>query len=319
MNLSTLLKKVYTLIFIFIITITGSGCMTKMVKPAKPLPDDFIPPVISVSTFDNRSNFSGQWKLGDGMADLLTSELVVSKNFVVVDRQQIHRIVGEIDMQRDPHFRKEGQTAAGRLIAAHYLIRGVINDFSQTSGSSLWFRIKNVLLGGNASKARVSLTLTIIEVESGEIVDSVQGSAYARARGAFVEGEYEGVRFGGDIFFATPIGIATANAIRSGVKEIIKELPKNGWTPMIAKVSATGQYIIINGGKDRGFQKDEIYAIRGESESVTDPSTGNILSIIPGPILGTIKIISVEDKISHAIPASGKDFKRGQVLSPATN
>ena len=293
-----------------------SGCMTRMIKPAKPLSDDFIPSVISVTTFDNRSNFSGQWKLGDGMADLLTSELVISKNFVVVDRQQIHRIVGEIDMQRDQHFRQEGRTAAGRLKGAHYLIRGVINDFSQTSGSSLWFRIKNVLLGGNASKARVSLTLTIIHVESGEIVDSVQGSAYARARGAYVEGEYEGVRFGGDVFFATPLGIATANAIRSGVKEIIAKLPKNNWIPMIAKVSATGQYIIINGGENRGFQQEEIYAIRGKNQQVTDPSTGDILSILPGKILGTIKITSVEEKIAHAVPVSGKDFKRGQVLSP---
>ena len=317
MNLSKSFNKNLSLTFTLLLIIINSGCMTKMIKPAKPLADEFVPPVISVSTFDNRSNFSGQWKLGDGMADLLTSELVVSENFTVVDRQQIHRIVGEIDMQRDSHFRQEGRTAAGRLKGAHYLIRGVINDFSQTSGSSLWFRIKNVLLGGNASKARVSLTLTIIEIQSGEIVDSVQGSAYARARGAFVEGEYEGVRFGGDVFFATPIGIATANAIRSGVKEIIAKLPKNNWIPMIAKVSVTGQYIIINGGKDRGFQQDEIYAIRGESESVTDPGTGNILSILPGKVLGTIKITSVEEKITHAIPVTGKDFKRGQVISPA--
>ena len=317
MNSLKSFTKNLSLTFILLLIVINSGCMTKMIKPAKPLADEFVPSVISVSTFDNRSNFSGQWKLGDGMADLLTSELVVSENFVVVDRQQIHRIVGEIDMQRDPHFRQEGRTAAGRLKGARYLIRGVINDFSQTSGSSLWFRIKNLLLGGNASKARVSLTLTIIDVESGEIVDSVQGSAYARARGAYVEGEYEGVRFGGDVFFATPIGIATANAIRSGVKEIIETLPKNDWTPMIAKVSVTGQYIIINGGKDRGFQQGEIYAIRGESEPVTDPGTGNILSILPGKVLGTIKITSVEDKISHAIPVTGKDFKRGQVLSPA--
>ncbi len=305
------------LTIIFSALIISSGCMTRMIAPAKPLPDDFVPPVISVSTFENRSNFGGQWKLGDGMADLLTSELVISENFVVVDRQQIHRIVGEIDMQRDPHFRKEGRADDGRLKGAHYLIRGVINDFSQTSGSSLWFRIKNLLMGGNASKARVSLTLTIVNVESGEIVDSVQGSAYARARGAYVEGEYKGVRFGGDVFFATPIGIATANAIRSGIKEIIKKIPRNNWTPMIAKVSATGQFIIINGGEDRGFQQNEVYAIRGESEPVTDPSTGDILSILPGPILGTIKITTVEKKISHAIPVSGKGFKRGQILSPA--
>lgn len=317
MTPSMILKKNQTAIFLFTVIMVSSGCMTRMIKPATPLADNFVPPVISVSTFENRSNFSGQWKLGDGMADLLTSELVISKNFVVVDRQQIHKIVGEIDMQRDPHFRKEGRTDKGRLKGAHYLIRGVINDFSQTSGSSLWFRLKNLLLGGNASKARVSLTLTIVNVETGEIIDSVQAAAYARARGAYIEGEYKGVRFGGDLFFATPIGIATANAIRSGIKEIIKKMPQNGWVPMIAKVSTTGQNIIINGGEDRGFLLGEIYAIRGDSQKITDPGTGNLLSIIPGPVLGTIKIISVKEKISHAVPVTGKNFKRGQILSPS--
>jgi curli biogenesis system outer membrane secretion channel CsgG len=316
MKYSYIIKKISILTFAAIIIISSPGCMTKMIKPAKPLPDVFIPPVISVTTFDNLSNFSGQWKLGDGMADLLTSELIISQNFVVVDRQQLHRIVGEIDMQRDPHFRKEGQTDAGRLKGASYLIRGVINDFSQTSGSSLWFRIKNLLLGGNASKARVSLTLTIIDVESGEIIDSVKGSAYARARGAYVEGEYEGVKFGGDAFFATPIGIATANAIRSGVKEIINSLPHKDWEPMIAKVSLTGQSIIINGGKNRGFQEEVIYSIREKGQPVTDPSTGDTLSILPGTIIGTIKITTVEDKISYAIPLSGKNFKRGLIIAP---
>ncbi|MCK5528280.1 MAG: hypothetical protein KAI74_01240 [Kiritimatiellae bacterium] len=317
MNSSNILKHIRTITFTLVLIVASSGCMTRMIKPAKPLPDNFVPPVISVSTFDNRSNFSGQWKLGDGMADLLISELVVSRNFIVVDRQQIHRIVGEIDMQRDPHFRKEGRTPTGRLKGSHYLIRGVINDFSQTSGSSLWFKIKNVLLGGHASKAKVSLTLTIINVESGEIVNSVQSSAAARARGAYIEGEYEGVRFGGDVFFATPIGIATSNAIRSGVKELTKSLPRKDWTPMIAKVSLTGQYIIINGGNDRGFREDEIYAIRGKSEQITDPSTGDLLSVLPGPVIGKIQITSVEEKISHAVPVNGSNFKRGQIVAPA--
>mgnify|MGYP001155752287 CR=1 FL=1 len=66
-----------------------SGCGTMLTTSPKPLPESAIPPVVAVSQFENRSNFSGQWKLGSGMSDLLVSELVNSKNFIVVEREYL--------------------------------------------------------------------------------------------------------------------------------------------------------------------------------------------------------------------------------------
>ena len=305
-------KKVLMLLALAVMF--GSGCVTRMVRPAKPLPADAVPPVISVSSFDNRSNFAGQWNLGAGMSDLLVSELVESQNFTVVDRKEIGRIVGEIERQRNAYFRKEGSVAKGRLKGAHYLVRGVINDFSQVGGASIWFKVKNLMLGGRGYKARVSLTLTIIEIESGQIVDSVQSAAMVRARHAYATGEYEGVRFGGDLFFSTPLGVATVNAIRLGVRGIVEKLPREPWEPMVAEVSFDGNRIIVNGGTDRGVTVGTVFVVQGPGRPVTDPLTGDLLTMIPGAPLGHIRVTEVRPAISYARQVQGGGFQRGHRL-----
>ena len=41
------------------------------------------------------------------------------------------------------------------------------------------------------------------------------------------------MRFGGDAFFRTPLGIATRNAIRQGLRKIIAAVPKQRWAARI--------------------------------------------------------------------------------------
>lgn len=294
-----------------------SGCATPsfMIRGPRPLPRNAVPQVIAVTTFENRSGFAGQWELGGGMADLLVSELVKSGNFVVVERAQLQRVVSELDMQKSDRFRKEGRVGDGRLINAKYQIRGVINDFSQVGGGSIVLGIRQIIFGGRGHRARVALTLTIIDVESGEILDAVQAAGIARARESFAEGSYKQIAFGGDAFFRTPLGSATSAAIRRGVADIVEKIPVVMWEPMIAEV-LPDQRIVVNGGRRHGIVPGSIYYVRGQGRTVTDPATGNAISVIPGAVVGSIEIVAVEDAISYAEPARGavSALQRGQRL-----
>lgn len=292
-----------------------SGCATPIVGRCRPLPGNAVPQVLAVSSFDNRSGFSGEWNLGSDMADLLVSELVNCRNFVVVERKHLDEVVGELDRQRKTHFRPEGRVDMGRLKNARYLVRGVISDFSQIGGGSLGVTIRSLLFGGKGYTARVALTLTIVDVESGEIVESIPCEGTARARQAYVKADYDNIAFGGDRFFRTPLGIATSNAIRRGVRGIVKKVPRVFWEPMIAAVSQKG-IIILNGGSDRGLQEGVVYDVRGEGQAVTDPTTGDLLSVIPGPVVGTIRVTQVGARIAYAEAINGTGFERGQRLEP---
>ena len=294
-----------------------SGCNMTLVDSIAPLPEDMHAPVVAVTSFDNRAGSEGQWKLGDGMADLLVSELVQSRNFVVVERQHFEKITSEIERQESSLFRSEGRTQRGHMKSAQYLIRGVINDFSQTGGGSFsvsFFR--NLFLLGRGYTARVALTLTLVDVETGQILSAVQSAGLVRTREAYAKATYEGISFGGDVFFETPLGKATARAIYGGVKQITKDMPKNPWRPMISCVR--NGTILINGGKDREFKINANYIVRGPAEPVTDPATGDIITYVPGTKLGMIQIIQVDDKVAYAKPVEGHEFTRGQWLMKAT-
>lgn len=287
-----------------------SGCVSQ--RTGK-LPPDKIAPRIAVTTFENRTGFSGQWELGRGMADLLISELVGTGRFEVLERNQLEYLLNEIAMQRNGSFRQEGRTAKGRLKSAQYLIRGTVNDFSQVSGGSLWARTGSFLTGGSAYTARVGLTLTVIDVESGSIIDSVQATGDARAKSAYAEGNYKDVRFGGDMFFKTPLGKATAQAINRGLRSVITKMPPESWRAMVAGIS-DGQ-VIINGGANRGVRVGTLYSVCGEALSVTDPQSGDVIAIIPGRTVALVKVTRVLKTAAYGEIVEGGGVQRGLSLT----
>jgi len=289
---------------------TLSGCLSP--GPVKPLPKNAVPPRISVTTFDDRSGYHGRWDLGPGLSDLLVSELVKSKNFVVLERSHLGSVLDELTLQKNRLFRKEGKVSTGRLENAQYQIRGVITDFSQTSGGSFWLAIRHLFIGSGGYTARVGMTLTIIDVESGKIIDSVQCSGKAKAGEVYGKAAYKDVRFGGSKFFKTPLGKATADAIREGLHGIVKKVPRNYWKPMIADINP--EQIVLNGGKDRKFAVNQFYRVRKKGHAVTDPGTGDLLEMLPGPEVGVIRVTEVHPRVAGAEVVRGYGFARGQLL-----
>lgn len=292
-----------------------AGCATPFFWSYPSLPKNAVPPVVAVSSFDNKSGFAGQWELGSGMADMLVSELLRSRNFVVVERGHLDTVVDEIHRQKNRMFRSEGRVDEGRLKNARYLIRGVINDFSQYGGGSLGVAFKNVLsLGRGGYRARVALTLTIVDVESGEIVGSLPCSALAAAHESYASGTYKNVTFGGDTFLRTPLGEATAEAIHDGVYGLLERVPRIFWEPMIADI--VGRSIALNGGSRRGFRTGQCYEVHAAGRPVTDPATGDLLAVLPGAVLGTLRVTDVQKEIAWAEPLRGARFERGLRLVP---
>ncbi len=308
------MKRMFVASLVWALIVAG-GCALHT-GGVPPLPKEAVPSRIAVASFENRSNFEGQWKLGPGMADLLVSELVASRHFVVLERGSLDKVVDEISRQRHRLFRAEGRVDEGRLDNARYLVRGVITDFSQSSGGSLWMGFRRLFIGSGGYTARVGLTLTIVDVESGRIVDSVQCAGRARAGDAYAQASYKGVQFGGRAFFRTPLGLATASAIRQGLHGVVRKIPRQVWRPMIADVK-DGQ-IVLNGGRDRGFAAGMVYQVRGPGAPVTDPLTGDLLDMLPGPLVGTVRVMEVRDSVAIAELAGGHGFARGQSLEPVS-
>ena len=282
-------------------------------RPAGGVSPRVIRPVVAVSDFDNQAGFSGQWQLGGGMADLLASQLLQTERVIVLERRNLPDVLSEIARQGQNLFRKEGRVNQGRLKNARFLLRGTVTDFTVTQDSTGWFGVSHLHTWFGSSAARVSLSVKIADVETGEILGSVRAESSASA--GFWGGaiNYHQVTFGGDAFYRTPLGHATESAMRQAVRQILRSLPTEYWEPRVAEVD--GGDVIVNGGENVDLRRGAEFVVRGEGRTVTDPLTGDVIEHMPGKVIGRIRVTEVHAASAHAALEEGA-AQRGSVLEP---
>lgn len=273
-----------------------------------------VKPVVAVMEFENLSGFSGQWNLGNGMADLLTAELIASGRCTVLERRHLGDVLGEIARQGDQLFRREGRVARGRLKNARYLVRGAVTDFAETGQSGGWLSGSRWRLFGRGARARVAIAVKVSDVETGEILTSVRAARSVSARGAGAEGRYKNIAFGGDVFLRTPLGRATEAAIREAVRRILHDLPAQYWQPRVAEAGPDA--VVLNGGANVGLREGAVFQVREEGRPITDPVTGNVIEWVPGPVVGRVRVTEVRPTSAHAVLIQGT-ARRGQFLEPS--
>ncbi len=270
-----------------------------------------VKPVVAVTEFENLSDFKGQWKLGEDIADLLVSELLDTERVTVLERKHIQDVVGEIVRQGQELFRKEGRAEKGRLKNAQYLVRGTVTDFSETAKASGGFRSPVARIFGGGSRARVAIAVTMSDVETGEIVSSVKAEKRVSSGGGSVEAKYRGLSFGGDAFFRTPLGRATEAVMARAVTRLLRDLPVEYWQPRVAEGGA--DEVILNGGANVRVRVGDEFRVRDAGREVTDPVTGNVIEQVPGKTVGRVRVSRVNPESAHAIVLEGAP-ERGQVL-----
>ncbi len=257
-----------------------------------------IKPTIAVTDFDNRAGFTGRWQLGSGMAELVVNELVRSGRVIVLERMHLADILAEHARQEKRLFRQEGRPGRGRLKNAQYLIRGAVTDFTVTGDTSGWFSSPQAGIRGRGTRARVTLLMHAVDIETGEIVASVRSEASASTGWFGAAVNYKRLSFGGETFFRTPLGRATAAAVRRGVARLLAKLPRKYWLPMVAESGP--QLVIINGGANAGIRSGDEFLVRETGRMVTDPITGEIIENIPGRVVGKVRVMEVLPASAHA-------------------
>lgn len=272
-------------------------------------------PVVAVMDFENKASFSGQWNLGQGMAELLVAHLMETERLVVIERRHIGDVVSELDRQGNPLFRPEGKAERGRLINAQYLIRGAVTDFTVVGDASGWFGVRDKAgIKGSGQRARVALVITVSDVASGEVLASVQSSGDASAGGLGASVNYRQLSFGGEAFFRTPLGKATERAMERAVKRILYELPARDWEPRVAEVD--GSEVVINGGTAMHVSAGQEFVVRDAPRPVTDPVTGDEIDVKPGKVIGRVRVQTVKETAAYGVLVEGA-ARRGDVLEKA--
>ncbi len=274
----------------------------------------YVKPRVAILDFENKASLSNQWKLSEGMRDMLVDALVKTDSYTVLTRNDLGAVLTELDIQSKPHFREQGKLQQGKLKNVQYLIKGAVTDFAHVRGGALRVVGSNLGLGISGEVAVVSLTLYVIDVESAEIIASKTMEGTASAGSVDFATTYKDVNIGGKSFFRTPLGKATQEVMEQCLENIAQVIAIQHWYPSVVRVN--GPTLFISGGEDRRVTLGSQWSAYEKGETLIDPKTGDVLGQEPGRYSGRIRVTEVLDKYSTAEIIEGV-FQEGQNLRPA--
>ena len=274
---------------------------------------------IAVGRFDAAGAFIAQyggWDIGGGLAAQLTTALVNSGYFIVVERAELANVLREQEMALQKIVPKETAAQVGRILGAQLLVGGSVTEFDQRAGGGrLRLGVGTGILGsalsGEAVNGVVGMDVRVIDTTTGQVVQSHRVQANTSQRGVSADINVHQVTFGGDAFDKTVLGQATRQAIEEAVMFIIRSTEPVPWTGRIVEV--TGGQVYINAGANSGVKLGDRFAVTAVVRELTDPDSGALLGIVESK-RGEIEVVSVQEKFSVAKTRTPFQAARGDLV-----
>lgn len=272
---------------------------------------------IAVMDFENKAGAASEWNIGSGMAEMLTTALVNSDHFTVVERQAITKVLAEQDFGASGRTRDAGAPKIGQVLNAQILVSGAVTEFAtKTSGGGQAIGYKGINLGLSGSSSHVAVNIRLYDATTGEVVDSLRCEGKASATGisgGYTGSQLGGFTFGSSGFVKTPLGKATQEAINKAVYFIVTRMESMPWEGAI--VTVKGATIYINAGNRSNIVPGMEFSVWKKGEELIDPDTGITLGS-ENKKIGRIQVTSVEDKFSKACVTAGmaSSMSRGDIV-----
>lgn len=269
---------------------------------------------IAVTSFVNKvRGIPGNRNIGQGMSEMLITELIKTGRFVVIERQALQNILAEQELGMTGIVNRETAAKVGKVLGAQIIVRGVVSEFTmRKSGGGGDITIKGFSLGTKSSNAHVAVDIRMIDATTGQILHSHNASGTAVSTGltfGYAESDFD-FKAGG--FQKTPMGQATRQAIQSAVNFIVNKMKQMPFTAKVIK--SKGNNIYINSGSLMNIKPGDRFNAYSKGEEFIDPDTGLSLGS-EETFIGAIEIKDVKEKFSIASLVSGKGMlKRGDII-----
>lgn len=270
---------------------------------------------VAVFTFEDKSQHGWHWwngkPPGEGMADMLTTELVKSGKYVVIERQEIAKIIEEQQMGQSGMVTEQSAAQVGKLLGVELAIMGAVTEFGYTKGGT-GGRIKGIGIGVKKETATVAIDVRFVNTTTGEILTAENVRKEESSSGLSVSTPEFGFNNQKD-FDNSLVGKATREAIEDIMKLIDDKMEQLPWEGKILMVK--GNTIYIKPGSDAGVKVGDSFVVYAEGEELVDPDTGLSLGTIESKI-GSIKVTGIvaNGKAATASIQSGSGFKKGDLV-----
>lgn len=296
-------------------------------QAVQPLPSRSGPKLtVAVGKFSSIGSFSnqyGDWDIGGGLAAMLTTGLLSSDHFVVVERAALDQILNEQDLKAEGLVNPETGPKLHQLAGVQLLVYGAVTEFgTRDEGGGFNFGLFGSKGGGSpfdfgggqkSTKGKVAMDIRVVDTTTGEILESHTVSREIKSSGFALSTKYEGMSLGGDKFKKTPLGEATRSAIDDAVRAIATTAKEQPWTGHVVTVE-DGE-IYINAGSQAGVRRGDTFMVERIVKTFTDPATGQVLGT-KRKELGVIRIFEVRKRLASGsfAPLGNDAVKRGDLV-----
>lgn len=266
---------------------------------------------IAVSTFEDKSG-SGYNHLGSGVADMLTTALVKSGKFIVIERNELDKVLAEQKLGESGLVTEQTAPKLGKLLGADLFVIGSVTECGTKEGN-IGGNIP--LFGGSITKktARTVVDIRLVNTTTGEIIAAETKEGSESTTGVSVR--YEDIDFNNTSNWNdTDIGKATREAIDGVVELITENMSKIPWSGKVLKVNSDGTLLMKPGSEGNVEVGDEFDVFR-VGEDVVDPDTGLSLGAEETKI-GHVIVTddALKGKAAKAKIVEGKDIKANDIL-----
>jgi len=266
--------------------------------------------VVSVGKFDAIGGFTskyGSWDVGGGLSAMMTTALVESDRFIVVERANLSQILSEQEMKASGVVNRETGPALGKLAGVQLLIYGSVTEFgAEEKGGGFSVGVSGgsigSMLGGafsrQAASGSVAMDIRLVDTSTGQVIKALKVREPIDSSGWDLSAGYRGISFGTNQFYRTPLGQAARAVITKAVQMIAYEAGNIPWTASV--VDFDGQQLYISAGARSGVRVGDRFIIQQVTRKLTDPKTGEVLGIRRKDI-GILKLDVVEPKLAYGV------------------
>ena len=271
---------------------------------------------IAVFVFEDKTDRSYFWwnrkGVGEGVSDMLITELVKTNKYRVIERSELDAILQEQDLGTSGIVTAESAAKVGKVLGVELAVMGAVTEFgykkSSTGGSFKGFGV-----GVSSQSATVGMDLRMVNTTTAEILSAENVRSEKSAKG--VDLDTRDLDFSSQKEFdESLVGKAARDAVEDIIKMIGKQAPKLTWQAKV--VMEKSGSVFINAGANSGIESGDVFAVYREGEELKDPDTGLLLGSIEKKV-GEIKVVNAEigeGKAAQCSITSGSGFQRGDIV-----
>jgi curli biogenesis system outer membrane secretion channel CsgG len=288
----------------------------------------------------------GTLDVGKGIVSLLITRLVNDGTYRVVERQMLDSILKEQNLSVSDRADPATACKIGKLLSVDAIIVGTITQFgfetksmnigAAASAASSYIPYAGGFgfggLGTKKSKCKVAIDARLVDINTGEILASVNGSGMSKRGGVSLFGGGGGGGGGGSgsfdmgssDFASSIAGEATlqaVDAITTQLEGLASKIPDNqsiAAANVQGKIAdVTGNTCIINVGKTNGVVSGDNLQVERVYKTVKDPVSGKVLKELTSTI-AIINVTSVDPESSTGNVVKGTGVRVGDTVRKVT-